>query len=265
MLASSGCRPGCSPHGPVHARLPRRRPRRRGNARGRRCRGGKPACARGWSGCWWRTRRARTAPRRWSGAASRQRRPSSSCPLCGAPHPPSPRAPAQTKPKPKPEPEPTPRACTPLPRWDHQHTLIQLEGLKAVHADNEEAPQLAGSGAWPHDPIQWPPSDLPRACLRAQGAPTPLEPERPRGCWLRRRPRARRAVRLETISIRSRYDLETISRLCGLTPRHCRSRPPGALRDAAAAPRAARPHGLRAHRAVQPPGIAGTEGVDGRP
>ena len=70
------------------------------------------------------------------------------------------------------------RACParlrPLPRWDHQHTLIQLEGLKAVHADNEEAPQLAGSGAWPHDPIQWPPSDLPRACLRAQGAPTPL-------------------------------------------------------------------------------------------
>ena len=71
-----------------------------------------------------------------------------------------------------------PARLRPLPRWDHQHTLIQLEGLKAVHADNEEAPQLAGSGAWPHDPIQWPPSDLPRACLRAQGAPTPLEPER---------------------------------------------------------------------------------------
>ena len=70
-----------------------------------------------------------------------------------------------------------PARLRPLPRWDHQHTLIQLEGLKAVHADNEEAPQLAGSGAWPHDPIQWPPSDLPRACLRAQGAPTPLEPE----------------------------------------------------------------------------------------
>ena len=71
-----------------------------------------------------------------------------------------------------------PARLRPLPRWDHQHTLIQLEGLKAVHADNEEAPQLAGSGAWPHDPIQWPPSDLPRACLRAQGAPTPLDPER---------------------------------------------------------------------------------------
>ena len=71
-----------------------------------------------------------------------------------------------------------PARLRPLPRWDHQHTLIQLEGLKAVHADNEEAPQLAGSGAWPRDPIQWPPSDLPRACLRAQGAPTPLEPER---------------------------------------------------------------------------------------
>ena len=97
-----------------------------------------------------------------------------------------------------------PARLRPLPRWDHQHTLIQLEGLKAVHADNEEAPQLAGSGAWPHDPIQWPPSDLPRACLRAQGAPTPLEPERRPGCWLRRRPRARRAVRLETISRRSR-------------------------------------------------------------
>ena len=97
-----------------------------------------------------------------------------------------------------------PARLRPLPRWDHQHTLIQLEGLKAVHADNEEAPQLAGSGAWPRDPIQWPPSDLPRACLRAQGAPTPLEPERRPGCWLRRRPRARRAVRLETISRRSR-------------------------------------------------------------
>jgi len=136
-----------------------------------------------------------------------------------------------------------------------------------------------------------PPSDLPRACLRAQGAPTrpgvppgmlaeeeaqgsPCRPPRDDLETISRRSRddletisRRSRDELETSSRRARDELETsstLSRLCGLTPRHLRSRPPGALRDAATAPRAARPHRLRARRAVQPPGIAGTEGVDSR-
>ena len=119
----------------------RDRPRRCGSVRGRRCRGGKHASARAWSRSWRLTRRAKTALRRWSGATSRQRRPSRSYPLCSAPHPPSPVPKPTPKPAPKPKPGPEPAlepALEPEPEPEpapaYQHTPAQVGS--PAHADS---------------------------------------------------------------------------------------------------------------------------------